>query len=292
MTKPAPWAARAFLALGALLAGCQLFPEPEKPEAEASVIWAFHRFNDSIDIAEVWMDSAGEDDLFTLFFSVNKSRWQKPQGADARLYANGGYATYHDAAGFHIAYIDTGIILRFEPDGTPVKNEFPGVRLPASAVFGRLGSHYLFLAESTLSVLSGATLTPTTYPAFVGAGMRRMSQAAVDGEALTLIEDRGDTLCFFRKTAASVRNFCQKDSLPAPPVLLGTDSIRAWRWDDTAFVYALNFDAGRYEFAVKKWAYTVGVAGLYPLPSSKTFLRYPGDVYYHLKDFEPPAGKP
>jgi hypothetical protein len=272
------------------MGGCELFPEPEEPAAGATLIWGVSTFNDSIDIAEVWMDSAGEDNLFTLFFSVNKLHWKQPLTLDARLWANGQFAIFREAAGFHIAYTDSpGVILRFGPDGVPVKTEYPGTRLPASSLFGRLGNHYVFLGDSTLSVLDGPSLYQTTYSAYVQAGMNRMSHAAINGETLTLLEDRGDTLCFFRKTAISVRTFCQLDTLPSAALFLGIDTLKSWRWDDTTFAYALDFETGRYLFASKRWAYTVSIGSLNPLHSSKEFLRYNGgDLIYQLRDFKVP----
>jgi hypothetical protein len=273
-----------------LTAGCVRLPEAEEPAAGATLIWGASTFNDSIDIAEVWMDSAGEDNLFTLFYSVNKLHWKQPLTVDARLYANGNFAIHREATAFHIAYTDSpGVILRFGPDGTPVKTEYPDTRLPSSSLFGRLGNHYVFLGDSTLSVLDGQTLSQTTYSAYVQAGMRRMSHAAINGETLTLLEDRGDTLCFFRKTATSVRTFCQVDTLPSASLFLGIDSLKSWRWDDTAFAYALDFEAGRYQFVSKGWAYTVSTGSLNPLHSSKEFLRYlGGDLKYQLRDFKVP----
>jgi hypothetical protein len=291
MTKILSRSALVDLALCAFLtAGCQLFPEPEEPAAKADLIWGVTTFNDSIDIAEVWMDSAGEDNLFTLFFSVNKLRWKQPLTLDARLYANGHFAIHREAAGFHIAYTDSpGVILRFGPDGTPIKTEYPGTRLPSSSLFGRLGSQYVFLGDSTLSVLDGPTLSQTTYSAYVQAGMKRMSHAAINGETLTLLEDRGDTLCFFRKTATSIRTFCQVDTLPSAAVFLGIDSLKSQRWDDTAFAYALDFEAGRYLFASKGWAYTVSTGSFNPLHSSKELLKYDGgEIRYQLRDFKVP----
>jgi hypothetical protein len=119
--------------------------------------------------------------------------------------------------------------------------------------------------------------------------MKRMSHAAINGETLTLLEDRGDTLCFFRKTATSIRTFCQVDTLPSAAVFLGIDSLKSQRWDDTAFAYALDFEAGRYLFASKGWAYTVSTGSFNPLHSSKELLRYDGgEIRYQLRDFKVP----